>query len=60
MTGSEVVGLIPLAAILAAAQFYIEREGLFVMGERQRVRLAVERLGLSSLGEFIPEEKIIE
>ena len=60
MTGSEVVGLLPLAAILAAAEFYIQREGLFLMEERQKVRLAVERLGLASLGEFKPEEKIIE
>ncbi|CAI8046579.1 hypothetical protein GBAR_LOCUS25772 [Geodia barretti] len=29
-------------------------------GGRQKVRLAVERLGLASLGEFKPEEKIIE
>jgi glutamate formiminotransferase/formiminotetrahydrofolate cyclodeaminase len=60
VTGSEVVGLLPLAAILAAAEFYIQREGLFLMEERQKVRLAVERLGLASLGEFKPEEKIIE
>ena len=58
--GSEVVGLLPLEAILAAAEFYIEREGLFILHERQKVRLVVERLGLSSVSEFKPEEKIIE
>jgi glutamate formiminotransferase/formiminotetrahydrofolate cyclodeaminase len=60
VVGSEVVGLLPLAAILAAAEFYVQREGLFVLEEGQKVRLAVERLGLASLGEFKPEEKIIE
>ena len=60
VTGSEVVGLLPRAAMLATAEFYIQREGLFVLEERQKVRLAVERLGLASLGEFKPEEKIIE
>ena len=60
MTGSEVVGLLPLAAILAAAEYYIQREGLFVLHERQKVRLAVDRLGLHSVTEFRPDEKIIE
>ena len=60
VTGSEVVGLIPRAAILSAAEFYVAREGLFVLEERQKVRLAVERLGLGSLGEFRAQEKIIE
>src|SRR5690606_30218774 len=48
------------AAILAAADYYIEREHLFIIDERQKVRLAVDRLGLSSLHPFRPEEKIIE
>ena len=60
MAGSEVVGLLPLAAILAAAEFYVQRDGLFVLEEGQKVRLAVGRLGLASLGGFKPEEKIIE
>ncbi|CAI8045002.1 Formimidoyltransferase-cyclodeaminase [Geodia barretti] len=47
-------------SINISAEFYIQREGLFLMEERQKVRLAVERLGLASLGEFKPEEKIIE
>ena len=60
VVGSEIVGLVPLRALLMAAEFYMEREGLFVLHERQKVMLAVERLGLSSLGLFNPEEKIIE
>ena len=60
VTGSEVVGLIPLAAILSAAEFYISRENLFILHERQKVRLVVERLGLNSVEEFKPKEKIIE
>jgi glutamate formiminotransferase/formiminotetrahydrofolate cyclodeaminase len=60
VVGSELVGLIPLAALLAAAEHYIAREGLFLIDERQKIRLAVERLGLSSLSPFVPGERIIE
>jgi glutamate formiminotransferase / formiminotetrahydrofolate cyclodeaminase len=60
VAGSEIVGLVPLESILAAADHYIERENLFILGERQKVRLAVDRLGLSTLQPFEPEEKIIE
>jgi glutamate formiminotransferase / formiminotetrahydrofolate cyclodeaminase len=60
VAGSEIVGLVPLEAILAAADYYIEKEKLFVLDERQKVMLAVDRLGLSSLHPFRPDEKIIE
>jgi glutamate formiminotransferase/formiminotetrahydrofolate cyclodeaminase len=60
VAGSELVGLIPLAAVLAAADYYIAKERLFILEERQKVRLAVERLGLSSVQPFVPEKRIIE
>jgi glutamate formiminotransferase / formiminotetrahydrofolate cyclodeaminase len=60
VAGSEIVGLVPLAAILTAADYYMERENLFILDERQKVRLAVDRLGLSSLHPFDPDRKIIE
>lgn len=60
VAGSELVGLIPLQAILAAADYYVAREGLFILEERQKVRLAVERLGLSSVTPFEPGKRIIE
>lgn len=60
VTGSEIVGVVPLEAILMAADFYIEQEGLFIYQEEQKIRLAVERLGLNSVAPFKPEEKIIE
>ncbi len=60
VTGSEIVGVVPLEAILAAAEYYIEKENLFVLDEDQKVRLAVERLGLNSVAPFNPKEKIIE
>ena len=60
VAGSEIVGLIPLQAILTVAEYYIEKEGLFILEEDQKVRLAVERLGLNSVAPFDPKEKIIE
>jgi len=60
VAGSELVGLIPLRAMLMAADHYIAKEGLFILDERQKIRLAVERLGLSSVSPFVPEKRIIE
>ena len=42
------------------ADHYIEKESLFILHESQKVRLAIDRLGLSSINEFNPQEKIIE
>lgn len=60
VTGSEVVGLIPLAALLDAAEFYIKAEGLMILEEDQKVHLAINRLGLSTLAPFKPAERVIE
>lgn len=60
VVGSEIVGLVPLEAILMAADHYIEQENLLITDERAKVRLVVERLGLSSVSTFVPEERIIE
>lgn len=60
VAGSELVGLIPLRAMLMAADHYIEKESLFILDERQKIRLVVERLGLSSVSPFVPEKRIVE
>ena len=60
VAGSEVVGLVPLEAILMAADYYIAKENLFIIEEDQKVRLAIERLGLNSVARFNPEERIID
>jgi glutamate formiminotransferase/formiminotetrahydrofolate cyclodeaminase len=58
--GSELVGLIPLEAMLMAAEYYIKKENLFILDERQKIRLVIDRLGLSSISEFNPDKRIIE
>ena len=58
--GSELVGLIPLEAMLKAADYYMAKENLFIIDEKQKIRLVIERMGLSSIAQFIPEKRIIE
>jgi glutamate formiminotransferase/formiminotetrahydrofolate cyclodeaminase len=58
--GSEIVGLIPLEAILMAAEYYIEKENLFILDQQQKVQLVIDRMGLSSVQHFHPRKKIIE
>jgi len=60
VAGSELVGLIPLEAMLMAADYYIEKENLFIIDEGQKIRLVIERLGLNSVSTFVPEKRIIE
>merc|ERR1719384_3094013 len=60
VTGSELVGLVPLNSILEAAEFYMEKENLMVLDEDQKVHLAINRLGLATLSPFNPKERIIE
>ena len=33
------MGLVPLEAMLLTADFYIQKENLFIMGEDQKIRL---------------------
>ena len=60
VAGSEIVGLLPLEAMLSAADFYIGRENLFIYEEDQKIRLVVDRLGLNAVAPFDPAEKVIE
>ncbi len=55
--GSEIVGLVPLEAILESGKYYA---GNLQLNEKELVNLAIEKLGLNSLHPFNPEEKIIE
>ncbi|MBI3005194.1 MAG: glutamate formimidoyltransferase [Ignavibacteriales bacterium] len=59
-TGSEIVGLVPLQAMLLAGEFYAPREAHEKISERRLVELAIHHLGLSQLETFDPGKKIIE
>ena len=60
VAGSELIGLIPLEAILMAAEFYIKNENLFIIDEEQKIKLVIDRLGLNSISKFEPNKRIIE
>lgn len=57
VTGSEIVGLVPLEALLLAGKFYAEGKNL---DEKSLVDLAIEKLGLNDLHPFVKTDKIID
>ncbi len=61
VTGSELVGLIPLEALLIAGRYYLEKQGKSSgVPEQELIRTAVISLGLNDVSQFDPEKKIIE
>lgn len=61
VTGSELVGLIPLKAMLDAGKYFLRKQQRSTgVPEKELIKIAVKSLGLDELGPFKPEEKIIE
>ncbi len=61
VTGSELVGLIPLQALLDAGRHYLKKQGRSTgVPESELIHIAVLSLGLSDLYPFEKETKIIE
>lgn len=61
VTGSEVVGLVPLRAMLDAGRYYLSRQQRSLgIPDADIVHIAVRSLGLDDLGPFDPRERIIE
>ena len=61
VTGSELIGLIPLQAMLDAGDYFLKKqERSLGISEAEKIKIAVKTLGLDDLKPFNPEEKIIE
>ncbi len=61
VTGSEIVGLVPLRAMLEAGRHYLRRQDRFPdIGDRELIQIAVKSLGLDDLRPFKPDERILE
>jgi len=61
VTGSELVGLVPLKAMLDAADFFLRKQQRSLgVSESEKIKIAVKSLGLDDLKPFHPDEKIIE
>ncbi len=61
VTGSELVGLIPLQAMLDAGSYFLRKQKRSTgVSDRELIKIAVKSMGLDELTPFNPEEKIIE
>ncbi|MEK6616722.1 MAG: glutamate formimidoyltransferase, partial [Bacteroidota bacterium] len=61
VTGSELVGLIPLESLLDAGKYFLKKQNRSAgVSEKELIKIAVKSLGLDELTPFKPEERIIE
>ncbi|MCH2104574.1 MAG: cyclodeaminase/cyclohydrolase family protein, partial [Planctomycetes bacterium] len=61
VTGSEVVGLVPLEAMLDAGRYFLRKQKRSTgVSDRDLIHIAVKSMGLDELGPFDPDKKIIE
>lgn len=61
VTGSELVGLIPLQCMLDAGRYFLEKQQRSTgVSEAELIKIAVKSMGLDELGPFEPEKRIIE
>ncbi len=61
VTGSELVGLIPLKSMLDAGKFFLKKQKRSTgVSEKEIIKIAIKSLGLDELGPFDADKKIIE
>jgi glutamate formiminotransferase / formiminotetrahydrofolate cyclodeaminase len=61
VTGSELVGMIPLSAMLDAGKYFLQKQNRSLgIPEKEIIKIAVKSLGLNELAPFDPDKKIIE
>jgi glutamate formiminotransferase/formiminotetrahydrofolate cyclodeaminase len=61
VTGSELVGLVPLEAMIAAGDHFLTAQGrTTAIPKPDRIRMAVVSLGLDEISDFDPATKIVE
>ncbi|MEJ0083950.1 MAG: hypothetical protein WDM78_24085 [Puia sp.] len=62
VTGSELVGLIPLQSLLDAGKYFLKKQNRSAAGvsEKELIRIAIITMGLNELSPFKPEERVIE
>lgn len=61
VTGSELVGLVPLKAMMDAGKYFLRKQKRSTgVSEKELIKIAVKSLGLDELAPFNPDEKIIE
>ena len=61
VTGSEIVGLVPLKSLLDAGRYFLHKQKRSSgVSDEELIRIAIISMGLNEINPFKPEEKIIE
>jgi glutamate formiminotransferase/formiminotetrahydrofolate cyclodeaminase len=61
VTGSELVGLVPLKALTDAGRYFLQKQKRSTgVSEKELIKIAVRSLGLDELAPFDPEKRVIE
>ncbi len=61
VTGSEIVGLVPLASMLEAGKYFLRKQQRSLgVPDAELIKIALKSMGLDELKAFNPQEKIIE
>ncbi len=61
VTGSELVGLVPLKAMLDAGKYFLQKQNRSTgISEHEIIHVAIKSMGLNEISVFKPEERIIE
>ena len=61
VTGSELVGLVPLKSMLDAGKYFLQKQQRSTgVSEKELIKIAIKTMGLDELSPFKPEERIIE
>jgi len=61
VTGSELVGLVPLKCLTDAGRYFLEKQQRSTgVSEAELVKIAIRSMGLGELSPFNPDERVIE
>lgn len=61
VTGSELVGLVPLNSLLEAGRYFLKKQQRSTgISDAEIIKIAVKSLGLDDLAPFDPQKKVIE
>jgi glutamate formiminotransferase/formiminotetrahydrofolate cyclodeaminase len=61
VTGSELVGLVPLKCLIDAGKFFLKKQQRSTgVSDKELIKIAIKTMGLDELAPFNPEERVIE
>ena len=61
VTGSELVGLLPLESLLAAGRYFLHKQQRSSgVSDSELIKIAVKSMGLDQLAPFDPQKNVIE